>query len=368
MRSLTYSVILLCIFSLQATGQTKLSGHLNTGFLFPFNDFTDNSFQGVKPNGFVGAGLGYVLAENFRLRGDLNAGILNGDNNVHFYETTFFEGHLFGEYNIIPLMNSDSKFELNINAGLGLNLYYAKRFDVTTRTRITESPIPSNSSFSTNPIVSAGFSISYPLSPNLAVNLGYTQKAMLFNDNMDTFESGSSDDFYGGLNMGLIFSLKKVKDKSKVEIDRKKYNKLISSIDSLDNIARNGNPEKMARLEMESQEKDLKIRALEVVIDSLKTNVVSIDSEKPASGPKADPATILATPQYRIIVGSMPSRERATRWIARSGLDDSEMVVVYVDDIDTYRIVYKSYNSYAAARKELLQIRGRVPDAWIIKF
>lgn len=367
MRLLITVLSVFCVTAFSASAQKKLSAHLNTGLYFPFNDFDDNSFQGVKPNGFVSAGLGYELAENFRLRGDLVAGTLNGDNNVNFYETTLYETTLFGEYNVLPLLNTKSKFQLHVNAGTGLVLYYAKLYDVNTRVRVTESPVPSQSSFSMNPILSGGFNITYPITTNLGVNLGYTQKLMLLNDFMDAFESGSSDDYYGALNVGLVVTFKKVRDKNKIEIDRKKYKNLISTIDSLDGASKRANPEKMARLEMESQEKDLKIRSLEMTIDSLQTRVVNVDSENPNKGQTPDAEAILANPQYRIIVGSMPSRELATRWISRSTLDKSEMVVVYIDDIDTYRIIYKSYNSLAAAKKDLPSVKSVVSDAWIIK-
>lgn len=364
--TLSLSIILASCFNINA--QEKLSGHINTGLLVPFNDFSDNSFQGVKPNGMVGIGLGYDLPEGFRLRGDLNLGTLNGDNDVNFYETTLYEGHLFAEYDLLPLIQPKSKFKVYVNAGTGLVLYYSKLFDVNTRERITESPIASKSSFSINPMLSAGFNLGYTLTENLTVNLGYTHRLVLFNDFMDSFESGSSNDSYGGLNVGMTFTFKKVKDRTKVEIDKKKYNKMISSIDSLDNVAQNGSPEKIAKLEMESQEKDLRIRSLESAIDSLNTRVVNVASEGGSSSQTpADAETILSQVQYRIIVGSMPSRERATKWISRSNLDKSEMVVLYVDDIETYRIIYKSFDSFAAAKKALPEARKSIADAWIIK-
>lgn len=355
------------LFSLNTNAQSKISVHLNTGLHVPLNDFSDNTFQGVRPNTFVNGGLGYVLADNLRLRGDLGFGLLNGDNNVNFYETTILETAIFAEYNVLPYIVLSKKFEFYINAGTGLVSYQSKLFDIVTRNRIDESPNPGSASYSINPMLSGGFNAVYSITPNLAVNLGYTQKLTLFNDYLDAFQSGGSNDYFGSLNVGMIATFKKVKDKTKVEINKKKYNSLISTIDSLDGAAKKGNPEKMAKLEMESQEKDLKIRSLEMKIDSMETTVVTVGSEN--RNPKAAPdaAAILATSQYRIIVASMPSRERATRWINKSSLDKSEMVVLYVDDIDTYRIIYKSYSSYAAAKKDLPNVKSVIADAWIIK-
>lgn len=355
------------LFSINSQAQNKISAHLNTGLHFPQNDFSDNSFQGVKPNTFVSGGLGYVLADNFRLRGDLGMGLINGDNGISFYETTLIETAIFAEYNILPFIVLSDKFEFYINGGTGLVSYQAKLYDMATRDLVVESPNPGDPSYSINTMLSGGFNAVYSLTPNLAVNLGYTQKVMLFNDYMDAFENGGSGDFFASLNVGLIATFKDVKDKSKVEIDKKKYRGLISTIDSLDDVAKNGNPEKMAKLEMESQEKDLKIRSLEIKIDSMETRVVTVNSESPRPQAAPDAEAILATAQYRIIVASMPSRERATRWINKSSLDKSGMVVLYVDDIDTYRIIYKSYPTYAAAKKDLPNVKSVISDAWIIK-
>jgi hypothetical protein len=370
MRFLTITLSLFCLLSFNANAQKKLSGHINTGLLFPFNDFSDNSFRGVKPNSFVSIGLGYDLPKDFRLRGDLNAGLLNGDNNIAFYETSFYEAHLFAEYNVLKLIDSykKSKFQVNVNAGTGLIFYYSKLYDITTRARIAESPNPAESSYSANPMLTAGFNLGYAITPNLNIHLGYTQRAILFNDFMDAFDNGDANDYYGGLNVGMSFTFKKVKDKTKVEVDKKRYNNMIATIDSLDKAASKASPEKMARLEMESQEKDLKISALESTIDSMNTRVASVGTDRPGqSNASADAEAILSNVQYRIIVGSMPTRELAQKWISRSNLDQSEMVVVYVEDIDTYRIIYKSYDSFAAAKKELPSVKSSVPDAWIIK-
>ncbi len=367
MRISIIALIAFGFFSSNTNAQSKISVHLNTGLHVPLNDFTDNTFQGVRPNTFVAGGLGYVLADKFRLRGDLSMGILNGDNNVNFYETSLIETALFAEYDILPYIVLSKKLEFYINGGTGLVAYQTKLFDIATRNRITESPVPGTSSYSINPILSGGFNAVYALTPNLAINVGYTQKLTLFNDYMDGFKNGSGNDYYGSLNVGMIATFKKVRDKSKVEINKKKYNNLISTIDSLDGAAKRGNPEKMAKLEMESQEKDLKIRSLEMKIDSMETRVVAIDTENPRTKSSPNAEAILATPQYRIIVGSMPSRERATKWINKSSLDQSEMVVLYVDDIDTYRIIYKSYSTYAAAKKDLPSVKSVVADAWIIK-
>ncbi len=369
MRSLllTLSILLAGSYTLQA--QESLSGHLNTGLVVPFNDFTNNDFRGVKPNLLISAGLGYALSvPNLRLRGDVTAAILNGSNNSSFYETTFYEGLVSLQYNLVPLFNESSDFRFYLTGGAGVTAYYAKLYDIRTRTLRGESPIPSESSFSLNPVVAAGFEMGYAVTPNLEINLGFTERLMLFNDFMDAFESGSSDDLYGNATVGLTFYLKKQKDKSKVELDKNKYNQLISTIDSLEQANNRVDTEKVARLEMESQEKELKIQMLQNKLDSMRAKVVKIDTDQPATQPKPDAQALLAESKYRIIVASLPSRTMAQRWIDRSSLDKSEMFIVYVDDLNTYRVVYKSFDTFQAARKEQGQVKSIVADAWIKKF
>ena len=363
---LTLFIVLTASYGIKA--QEFLSGHLNTGVVIPFNDFTDNSFQGVKPNVLVSAGLGYTLDNpNFRLRGDFTMAAINGDNDIAFYETTFYEGLLSIQYNIVSLF-SDSDFRFNLTAGAGGVFYYSKLYDIQTRSLIVESPDPAESSFSLNPVLAGGFEMGYPISQNLEINLGFTERAMLFNDYMDSFENGSSDDFYGMVTAGLTFYLKDKKDKSKVELDRSKYNQLISTIDSLEGASNDVNPEEIASLEMQNQEKDIRIQMLENQLDSMRAKVVTVDTEKRNIPQAPDAEALLSKQQYRVIVASLPSRTMAQRWIDRSSLDKSEMIIVYVEDVNTYRVIYKSFDSYSAARKEQQQVKTTVSDAWIKKF
>ena len=359
---------LLFTVNYSVSAQEALSGHLNTGVVIPFNDFTGAGFKGVKPNILVAPGLGYSLGDSgFRLRGDFTLATMNGDNDRDFYETSFYEGLLTAQYDVVNLFG-DSDFKLYLTAGAGLLFYYSKLYDIQTRSRISESPIPSESSFSANPVLAGGFEMGYPLSQNLEINLGFVERALIGNDYMDAFASGSSDDLYGNLTVGLTFYLKDKKDVNMVEMDRSKYNRLISTIDSLENTSNQGDPEEIARLEMESKDKDVKIQILENELDSLRAKVVKIDTEKRNIPPAPDAEALLSSPRYRIIVASLPSRTMAQRWIDRSNLDKSEMIIVYVSDLNTYRVIYKSYDSYEAARKEQQQVKSVVSDAWIKKF
>ncbi|MEQ9262390.1 MAG: SPOR domain-containing protein [Owenweeksia sp.] len=363
---LTLFIILTVSYGYKA--QESLSGHLNTGLIIPFTDFTESSFRGTKPNVLISAGLGYQFnVPNLRLRGDITAATIDGDDNVFFHETTFYEGLLSLQYNIVPLF-SDSKFKLYLTGGAGGVFYYSKLYDIKTRSLVAESPNPAEQSLSFNPVLAGGIEMGYPISDNLEINLGFTERAVLFNDYIDAYKSGDFNDLYGSLTAGLTFYLKDKKDKSKVELDRSKYNQLISTIDSLEGASNNGNPEDIAKLEMEKREKDLRIQMLENELDSMRAKVVKLDTEKRNMPQAPDAEQLLSRPQYRLIVASLPSRAMAQRWMDRSSLDKSEMIIIYVEDINTYRVIYKSYDSYSAARKEQQQIKSVVSDAWIKKF
>ena len=94
----------------------------------------------------------------------------------------------------------------------------------------------------------------------------------------------------------------------------------------------------------------------------------SFDSPSTTPPTEAVAAEILSRPAYRIIVISLPTREMAQRWIDKSNLDKSEMVIAYIPDLNTHRVVYKSFNTFPAARKEQQRLKRSISDAWIIKF
>ena len=58
----------------------------------------------------------------------------------------------------------------------------------------------------------------------------------------------------------------------------------------------------------------------------------------------------------------------AQRWIDRSTLDKSEMVIAYIPDLNTHRVIYRSYDTFESARKEQQRIKIMIEDAWIIRF
>lgn len=371
------TAVLICLSLTSAHAQIeKLSGHANFGYIIGFTDYTSNNYSGADPNLAINAGLGYMIYDNLRLRGDLMLGMLNGNNNVGFFQTTIFEPRLALEYNVLPLISDNNDWVVNIIGGVGLTISQARSFRVSNRQLITESPQPTGTFMSPNAMAGGGFNIGYNIHNNMQINLGFEGKLPFNQDYLDATKSGQANDLYSMINLGVVFNLKTNRDKSKIEVDPKVYSQLKSDIDSLAQVAEAGDPQRVSRLEMETREKSLRIRTLEAKVDSLENiktsgNVASIANDgttQPTYNGSAITQSSISEPAYRIVVVSMPSEARAQDWINRSSLDKNNMLVVYVENLNTFRVVYNSYPSFAAAKKDLPMVRTEIPDAWIIKF
>lgn len=365
--------VILCLTTLTTVAQEKLSGQIYGGIFVPFNDFNQTDYDGYKPNLAMGMALGYQALPYIRVRGDLATGLLNGNGPVNYYETNVYEGSLGFDFNAIRLFAKDyTKIKFNLQAGIGIMMYTARLYNRGTGAKVIESPIRTQSPFSPNAILTYGANVSYALTPKLDVNLSYTNRWTDNVDWMDGQRSGSFSDTYGMANVGLIFYLKSDKDRSKVEIDKRDLDRMIASKDSLGEVAKKGEiaTEQVEELQIANQEKVTKIQRLEAKVDTLIAKIeAETDTVAPgASRTPADAEAILANEQFRLIVASLPTEAMAQRWIDRSKLDKSEMVIAYIEEHNTYRVVYKSFKSFPAARKELLNIKSMVGDAWIVKF
>lgn len=365
----------LVLITLSASAQEKLSAQVYGGMMFPYNDFTQKDYVGYKPNLALGMGVGYQLGPYFRLRGDLASGILNGNNVNNYYETNIYEGQLGVDINVIRFFNKDYEgIKLNIQGGVGMMWYYARLYDRATSAKLVESPVRGERTMSPNAILSYGANLSLPITPKLDFNLGFNNRFVEDADWMDAQKSGDYTDSYGMAQVGLTFYLKSDKDPTKIEIDKKRYDDILASRDSLSEKVEKSeaNSERVAELEMMNEEKATRIQQLESTLDTIKEKLASASvatvQRQTSTGAPADAEAILASEQYRIVVASLPTEVMAQRWISRSSLDKSQMVVAFIPDLNTYRVVYMSFDTFAAARKELLGVKAVVSDAWIAKF
>lgn len=372
MKKLFFPTLLAGCTFFTAQAQEKLSGHLYSGWLVPQNDFIHADYEGNKPNLSVGVGMGYEIARSLTLRGDLMAGQMDGNHEVYYYETNLYEAKLGLDFNVIKLFNKDyEKIKLNAHVAPGLAFYSARMYDIDTREKLVESPIPSDKSLSPNFILAYGGSVGIALTPKLDLNIGYANRFVDEVEWMDANKSGDYSDYYGMAQIGFTYYLKT--DPSKVEVDKKAYADLNKKVANLEQEAKDteANEERIAELEAANKTKTQRIDELEAELDSAKTNYTTAMATTTIAAKNQAPAdaeAILGEPQYRIVVASLPNRAMAQRWIDRSTLDKSGMVIAYIENLNTYRVVYKSFPTFESARKELLTIKGSIPDAWVVKF
>lgn len=375
MRNLLMTAFIGLIICSSSVAQEKFQGHLNVGYITPFTDFAETNFDQFKPNLAVDLGLSYRFSDLLRLRGNLLIGSMNATNGSTFHETTMLEPSASVDLDLMNLFNADSKLRLYGSAGLGFLLYNAKLFSNTNGDLLTQSPsFSSQKGYSPNGIGMASGILEYPLTEKLNLSASYGLRVTLFNDVIDGFENGSSNDYYGVGTIGLNFKLGHSTPPGQVAVDEDKYNGLNDKVNDLTkkNKELKDQQQSLAQLEMSNQEKDLKIAQLQSHVDSLESTLSNVDVVKQPRGEDGKPAAKLKTeygePAFRIIVMSMPSEKLAQEWIERGKLESDEMFIAYSEKVDSYRVIYKSFETYQAAKKELQNVKMAVPDAWILKF
>ena len=381
--------IIAFIFSPALQAQNKFSANVEIGLGIPFVDLDQNNYTGYKPNLGINAGIGYQFDKASRLRADAMAGQFNGNNDLFFFQSQSYEGSLSYEYNLLNIFGAVStNFKLNGRAGIGAGIMNSNLYDITTRERVTEVPDPRDgSSFSLQTFVLAGLNAGIPLNKKMDLNIGYAHRILFFQPWVDAYDPPTSNSFdtYGYVTAGLTYYLRSDKDPSKIEVDPKRYEALQLKADSSDAFAArlNRTTEKVARLEMSNQEKDMQMEMMRTEIDSMKANPVVVTKEvRPGKGENLvvrgsernmDEGTALGDDElgparYRVIVVSSPTRAGAQRFMNRTKLDTDDMMIAYIERLDTYRVIYKSTENIEGARKARSEARKYYSDAWITKF
>ena len=389
MKKIVSLFILGLVFSPALMAQNKFSANVEFGLGIPFVDLNQNNYTGYKPNLGVNAGIGYQFDKASRLRADVMAGQFNGNNAAFFFQSQSYEGSLSYEYNLLNMFGSvSSNFKLNGRAGIGAGIMNSNLYDINTRERLAEIPNANEgNSFSVQTFILVGLNAGIPLNKKMDLNIGYAHRVLFFQPWVDAYNPPSSAGFdtYGYVTAGLTYYLKSDKDPSKIEVDPKKYEALQLKADSSDAFANrlNRTTEKVARLEMSNQEKDMQMEMMRTEIDSMKANPVVVTKEvRPGRGEnmvvKGREGNVdegeamgddeLGPVRYRVIVVSSPSRAGAQRFINRTKLDTDDMMIAYIERLDTYRVIYKSSASIEAARKARAEARKYYSDAWITKF
>lgn len=369
----TTLLLLFLTLSGLCKAQNKLSADVFTGLLFHQTAYTANDYTGHRPNLSLGAGLGYNLLPEVRLRGQLVYGMMNGNNDSRYFETNFIEPSLGLDINLLQLLSGYSGVKLNLYGGTGMSFYHARLYNSATGQKITESPVRRNKSMSPNALMAYGGSVEVPLSHKLSINLRYVQR-YLFETNYLDVTATSESDHYGSLTAGLSFYLSSDRKPGTTEVDDDRFKDLNIRAEQGDELK-----EQMAKADLKLEEKDRiiamqrqQIESMEERFDSLAAQQMQVTAVSADQSSGSEVSTLnldeIEEPAYRIVIASLPSREKAYKWIKAQGFSANDQLVVFVPEVNSYRIVHSSHPSFAAARKELGSLKQRYPDSWIIKF
>lgn len=70
--------------------------------------------------------------------------------------------------------------------------------------------------------------------------------------------------------------------------------------------------------------------------------------------------------KWRLVVSSMPSEERAESFIERNDLSGAE--IVYIERLDTYRVIFASFTDLREAQAEYENLQNNFPNSWLVYF
>lgn len=396
MSKLNLSLAFLLV-GLLASAQQNFSASVYTGLLIPYTDFEQRDYIGAKPNLAVGAGLGYNIEESIRLRGDLLFGQMNGNNDKFYHETVILEPSLGLDVNLLGLFTDFDGIRLKVMGGAGMCYYYARLYSLEGKNLLQESPVRSKRSMSPNAFVSFGGQLGIMLTQKLELNIGYNHRHLFDTPYLDGLKSGNSTDYYGMASVGMNFYLKSDRTPNTIEVKEEEHARAIRRSDSLGVLEKKYQEtnEELAEKEMQIEEQKIKIHSLSAERDSLKqgyqagtsTGRTQSNTTTPASGEKGSTPAGQSSSEgysytsrntgsnagvkkmrYRVIIASLPSAKMAQRWIDKQqGIDKSEIEIMYIESLDTYRVIYKSFDSYRQARQSQQEVKNQISDAWIIK-
>lgn len=331
------------------------------------------AFPRFKINAVFTPDVGYQFNDKFYAGAAMSVGILNGADTKQFYESTFFSPGIVGRLNLLPFFNISSKTRLEIEGGLEVFSFYTTLFKRSTGQSIVS--IPANrGSLSLGGGGNVGLRATFPLNDNVGFSAGY-KIHIINNPWIDGIKSSENESFsyINDFSVGLRLSLENMLKKNEVRVDRKKYQNMNAQLQDLQQNQQRLAASNEARL----REKENQIVSMAKEIDSLRAYIAAIpeikeesasSSASAGSRKQVDPMEAVKNKAYRIIVGSFPTQLMAQNYMERSPLNNPDMFVVYVEDLKTYRVIYRSYSTREAALKDLGKVRENVRTAWIIYF
>lgn len=356
------------------SGDWSAAPYASHSLLFGDTDF-NHPTKSLNPG--AGFALQYGAFENVKLYGDFAFSSANGGNTAFYYESQFLTGMLGVQYDVLGLFG-DYKLELNLDGGIGWAYFQAYGFDATTN-QLT-AKVPAEGAYSNAPLLMLGGNISYALNNQVDVFVSYRTFAAYDNDWLDAKGSGESYDFIGQVSVGMRFLLNGHEPMAKVTQDE------YSDLEAAKRQAERQRDEAQEELETSRARYDAQIEDMYNVLSVMSNNIDSLNDKitvlrsSPQNGSGnspyqeysvdgADANTPDATnAKWRIVIGSYPTAAMAREFSDRHPVAGGNYEVVYITDLNTYRVVYDSYETLAQAKQSLAEVRHTIGEAWIIKF
>ncbi|KAB2814104.1 SPOR domain-containing protein [Phaeocystidibacter luteus] len=354
-------------------GDWAVHSYISTNLMFGDTDF-DHPTKGLSPG--VGFALQYGLTDDLRLYTDASLASINGGGNEYYFEHQNLTGILGLQYDLLgAFTNEPSKFAVFIDGAIGWSYFQSIAYNTNTNEVIAK--VPADGAYSASPMGSLGGSISYAIANQVDVVLGYKTFMMIDNDWGDAQSGGAAEsDYFGQISIGVRYSINGHEPMAKVP--QGDYDDLVAAKKAAEQEAEEARQElETARRKYDTQIEDL-YNILSVMnnnIDSLEQKITVLRS-KPESNNEyvvesrgGQPVTPDATnTKWRIVIGSFPNAQMANEFAAQRVVEGGEYEVVFIADLNTYRVVYNSYGTLNAAKTDLERVKSVITNAWIIRF
>jgi hypothetical protein len=362
----TLLVTLSLLFSGISYAQERLSVTPAIGYNIPFfGDYSNKSSQKTL-NTALQVRVNYRLTKRLDVVGTLYTGWLQGVDGVQKFETFTLDPSAGVEFFLLGA-DPEKKFRLSALAAVGWHSFVAFNFDPTRTEPIVRVPIEGR--YSDAMSVNGGINLAYKVAPKMDINAGFTVRYLPDNRWLEA-NTETMANTYGTIHAGVTVRLGNVTKKGERYIKEDEYQALLRKNDSLQNKINEG---EMQRADLESEKlkcKDVNDKML-MQLDSLKKYADSLQVAGPVT--KGNKRSYqkqgdLGTPKWRVVVGSFPSSRAAQRYIEGSRFEKNEIFYRYFEEVNAYRVVYKSFDTMEQALKQRDQLRNEIKDVWVIKF
>lgn len=338
--------------------------------------FGDTDFD--HPTTFFSPGAGFQLQYNYtdhlRVVGDLAYLSANGGGSVYYFEHQSLQALIGIDWDVLGEFKDNSKLGIHVVASIGGSLFQTEAYDATTNLSIAR--VPNEGAYSMATLASLGANVSYPIHNQIDIFAGYRSTGYLWNDWADGRSSGESPDVLGQFSLGLRFALNGRVPMAKVS--QSDYDELVAAKVEAERQKTEAEDElEVSRQRYETQIEDL-YNVLSVMnnnIDSLNQKITVLRSTPGSSTEYTVQSKTggASTPNaegsmWRLVVGSFPNLEMANEFAAQQVVGGGDYEVVFIEDLKTYRVVYKSYASLNNAKADLQKVKEVIANAWIIRF